>query len=84
MISSTTTKYNFTSVNIDNEDKHAYSEENFLTKVLYKICCLAKSSRIEEENTSKGRDVIESETQKDCEIPKISQDYLIESTVNRR
>ena len=69
---------------IDTDDNNAASEENFLTKVLYKICCLAKSSRIEKENTSKSRDAIESEIQKDCEIPEIAQEYLIESTFNRR
>ena len=69
---------------IDKDDKNADSVENFLMKILYKMCCLAKSSRIEEEKTSKSRDVIESEIQKDCEIPKIAQEYLIESTFNRR
>ena len=69
---------------IDKDDKNGDSEENLLMKVLYKICCLATSSRIEEENTSKSRDVIESEIQKDCEMPKIAQEYLIESTFNRR
>ena len=84
MIPSTTTKTIFISVMIDKDDKNSDSEENFLSKVLYKICCLARPSKIEEEHTTKIKDVIESETRNDCEIPKTAQDYLIESTFNRR
>ena len=84
MISSTTTKNIFILVMIDKDDTNADSADSFLTKLLYKICCLAKPSKIEEENTTKRTDAIESETQKDYEIPKIAQDYLIESTFNRR
>ena len=69
---------------IDQDDTNSKSGDSLFTKLLYKICCLAKPSKIEEENTTKRTDVIESETQKDCEIPKIAQDYLIESTFNRR
>ena len=84
MISNTTTQNIFILVMIDKDDTNADSADSFLTKLLYKICCLAKPSKIEEDYTTKRTDVIDSETQKDYEVPKIAQDYLIESTFNRR
>ena len=69
---------------IDRDDTNADSGGSFLTKLLYKICCLAKPSKIEVENTTKRTDAIERETQKPYENPKIAEDYLIESTFNRR
>ena len=84
MISSSTAKNIFILAIIDKDDTNADSGDSLFTKLLYKICCLAKPSKIEEDYTTKRTDVIESETQNDYEIPKIAEDYLIESTFNRR